>query len=195
MTQDLNSIAVAYATSRAWASHWVPNLMSLVRSIQGIPGDIIECGSYRGGTAMAMALADPSKTVYAFDTFSGMPQVSASDQHKLGDFGDVDFNEIATAAHPFGNLSLVKGEFKDTLPQFLSSRPNPYTISALFLDCDLYESYKLALQLLWHRVAPGGICILEDYGVTDCQGATKACEEFFAPEQIQLREHLYVVTK
>lgn len=192
---DLYQVALAFATSRAWAAHWVPNLMALVRSVESIPGDIIECGSYRGGTAMAMALAT-TKQVYAFDTFAGMTAVNALyDQHKPGDFGDVNFDEVAAATKPFANLSLVKGEFATTLPQFLANRPSGHTISALFLDCDLYESYKLALETFWHRVAPGGICILEDYGVTDCQGATKAIEEFFPPEQIQLKEHLYVVTK
>lgn len=192
---DAYQVALAFATSRAWVSHWVPNLMALVRSVQGIPGDIIECGSYRGGTAMAMALAGDPKQVYAFDTFGGMPPVTNADQHKTGDFGDVNFDEVLAATKPFPNLSLVKGEYKDTFPPFIGSRPSGYTISALFLDCDLYESYKLALETFWHRVAPGGICILEDYGVADCKGATKAIEEFFAPDQIKLVEHLYVVTK
>lgn len=191
---DLYQVALAFATSRAWAAHWIPNLMALVRSVESVPGDIIECGSYRGGTAMAMALAT-TKQVYAFDTFAGMPAVTDKDQHKQGDFGDVNFDEIAAATKPFANLSLVKGEFATTFPQFLASKPTGYTISALFLDCDLYKSYKLALETFWHRVIPGGICILEDYGVTDCQGATKAIEEFFAPSQIELKEHLYVVTK
>lgn len=192
---DLYQVAVAFATSRAWAAHWVPNLMSLVHSVSQVPGDIIECGSYRGGTAMALALADSNKQVYAFDTFSGMPQVSAADQHKQGDFGDINFDEVLAATKPFANLSLVKGDFASTFSQFLGSRPSGYTISALFLDCDLYDSYKLALETFWHRVSPGGICILEDYGVTDCQGATKAIEEFFPPIQIELKERLYVVTK
>ena len=155
----------------------------------------MECGSYRGGTAMALALAADPKQVYSFDTFSGMPEPTAADQHKQGDFGDIDFNEVLAATKPFGNLSLVKGEFAATFPQFINSRPSGYTISALFLDCDLYESYKLALETWWHRVAPGGIAILEDYGVTDCKGATKAIDEFFPPQAIQLKEHLYVVTK
>lgn len=178
------------ATSRAWAGFWIPNLMSLVQSVSNVPGDIIECGSYKGGTAMAMALADGNKHVYAFDTFGGMPQVTEHDQHKAGDFGDVDYNEIVEATRPFYNLTLVRGEFSFTLPAF-----PPRPVSALFLDCDLYESYKLALNTFWPRVSPGGICILEDYGVVDCQGATKAIEEFFDLASIELKEHLYVVTK
>ena len=137
---NLYQVAVAFATSRAWAAHWVPNLMALVRSVQQVPGDIVECGSYRGGTAMALALAADPKQVYSFDTFSGMPEPTAADQHKQGDFGDIDFNEVLAATKPFGNLSLVKGEFATAFQQFINSRPSGYSISALLLDCDLYES-------------------------------------------------------
>jgi len=184
-TADLLKVAI----SRAWACAWLPNLMALVESVSEVPGCIVECGSYKGGTAMAMALAAPHKTVYAFDTFAGMPEVTAEDQHKAGDFGDACYYETLEAMKPFGNLVPVRGEFKDTFPTF--NQP----IAALFLDCDLYESYKLAFQWMWPLISPGGICILEDYGVLDCKGATKAIEEFFEPRQIELREDLYVVQR
>lgn len=180
---------MAVAESHAWVGPWVHQLAAICKSVEFLPGFILECGSYRGGTAMAMAAACPNKVVYAYDTFAGMPEVTIHDQHKQGDFGGTDFEEIKKATSICPNLVLVRGKFEDTIPHWRGP------IAALFLDCDLYQSYQICLQHLWPQVVPGGVVILEDYGVVDCQGATKAIDEWLGDKKLERREGFYAVQK
>lgn len=180
---------MAIAESRAWVGPCVHQLAAICKSVEHVPGFIVECGSYRGGTAMAMAAACPNKIVYAYDTFAGMPEVTQFDQHKQGDFGGIDFEEIKQATSACPNLVLVQGKFEDTVPGWRGP------IAALFLDCDLYESYRICLRHLWPWIVKGGLVILEDYGVVDCQGATKAIDEWLDGKVLERREGFYAVQK
>src|SRR4051794_32023897 len=84
--------------------------------------DIVEFGSFRGGSALFMARClkefFPSARVYALDTFDGMPDTAASDWHKRGDFGGADVRDVRAAAKMEGldNLILEKGLFQATFP-------------------------------------------------------------------------------
>lgn len=118
----------------------------------------------------------PEKTVFAFDTFSGMPNVSEFDEHKAGDFGDIDFEEIKTTTSQLPNIKLVRGPHEATVPSF-SRRP----ISLLFLDSDLYESHLVALRHFWPDISQGGQIVLHDWNTQDCPGVKKAILEFFGP--------------
>jgi hypothetical protein len=78
-------------------------------------------------------------------------------------------------------IRLVKGWFDKTLPAYDGH------IALLHLDCDLFESYKLALEVLYDKVEPGGVIMFDEYGDGRWPGATKAIDGFFAdkPERIQ----------
>jgi len=71
-------------------------------------------------------------------------------------------------------IHLVRGWFQDTLPKYEGK------IALLHLDCDLHDSYKLALERLYDKVQPGGVILFDEYADDRWPGASKAIDEFFA---------------
>ena len=163
----------------------------------GIPGDIAECGVWRGGSMMIVAQTllahgDRSRSLYLFDTFEGMSSpteedkslddVSAAIQLERDPQGteiwccasleDVRANLLSTG-YPEEKIHLIKGKVEDTIP-----RNNPSSLSLLRLDTDWYESTKHELKHLFPILDPKGILIIDDYG--HWQGAKKAVDEYFA---------------
>lgn len=182
------SEAMTKAKGLAIASVW--HLAAIAKETADVPGDIVECGTYKGGSTIALAATCPEKVVYAFDTFAGMPETGEHDEHKQGDFA-VFPQEVVENLSEFPNIVMIRGEYKDSLPAFKAR-----SISLLLLDCDLYESYKTCLEHLWPMVSSGGWVILEDYEWSDCPGAKKAADEFFCHgENIEKRFGMWVVKK
>jgi len=175
-----------------------------------IPGDIVECGVWRGGSMMAAALAlldegDGERVLHLFDTFSGMTQpgaedvsfdgVSAESQLRAADPADEGPASvwcraplegvraaIASTGYDMQRVRFIAGDVKDTLP-----REAPARIALLRLDTDWYASTRHELEHLYPRVVPGGVLIIDDYG--HWKGARKAVDEYFAEHQIAIRLH------
>lgn len=164
-------------------------LAALAKSLEDVSGDIVECGSYRGGTAIALAATCPTRLVFAFDTFSGMPDVTEHDQHVPGDFG-VTLQEVRDSVAPFPNIILFPGDIRAMVPAF-----NTPEIALLFIDCDLYEPHRVILQHLLPKMAKGGVIVFDDYTSTHCLGAKKAVDEFFQPEQVTKKFGFWTVTR
>jgi len=158
---------------------------------RNIPGDVVECGVWRGGSSMLAALAlqkfgDIGRKVYMFDTFEGMTPPSENDKRYDGvaaaaiwdhvracaSLDDVRTN-IARTNLPADRFVLVKGPVEHTIP---SARPN--AISLLRLDTDWYESTKHELDHLYPQLSEGGVLIIDDYG--HWEGARRAVDEYFA---------------
>jgi len=163
-----------------------------------VPGDIVECGVWRGGSIMATALTllgigDNARILHLFDTFDGMPppgdvdrtaatktQASVllkqadrlSDVWAFSPLDEVRANVLSTG-YPHSNFRFVKGRVEDTVP-----RNGPDQISVLRLDTDWYESTKHELVHLYPRIVPGGVLIVDDYGFWE--GARKAVDEYFS---------------
>jgi len=171
----------------------------------GIPGDIVECGVWRGGHLVIAGLMKErlgfDRQIWAFDTFAGMTAPSEAD-FKPGEDLDVrkkftslnrgDRNEwcLASEEEVLGNfaarvgnrdLRTVKGPVEETLakPENLPER-----IAILRLDTDFYESTKAELNILYPRLSSGGVMIIDDYG--EWAGARKAVDEYFAGQPIWL---------
>lgn len=150
--------------------------------------DIVEFGSYRGGSALFMAhlLKElyPSARLFAHDTFEGMPRTdNGVDLHVLGDFEDVDFEGLK-AARASGNLKgleLVKGLVQDTFP---ASIPPEVRFGLAHLDMDIYEPTAFAQARVWNLMTPGGYLVYDDATVSSCIGATQAVEELILEHRI-----------
>lgn len=159
-------------------------LINLVGLVKDVPGDIVEIGSYKCGSTIILAAASescsPSKKVFAFDTFSGMPAVTEFDQHQAGDFGDVSFEEVQSVTKSLPNIHLIQGRHEDTIPVFPH---NP--ISLLFLDSDLYQSHIVSLKHFWPDISEGGCVVFHDWNTADCLGVKKAISEFFGESLIK----------
>ena len=163
-----------------------------------IPGEIVECGVWRGGSMQAAALAligagDTGRDLYLFDTFEGMPPPSEHDVRRedmrtaeeLLAEAEPDSQIVAAASHeevesaffeqvpayPRERVHFVKGRVEETIPDAAPAR-----ISILRLDTDWYESTKHELDHLYARLSPGGVLLLDDYAYWE--GARRAVDEF-----------------
>jgi O-methyltransferase len=163
----------------------IHNLYVLARRIEDekIPGDVIECGVYKGGTAAILArTATRSKmgrTVWLFDSFQGMPPTTDIDGNEAKEWvGRLATNpdEVKTVLERAGaelsRVRIVPGFYEDTLQT--AEIPK---IALLNLDCDWYESVKLCLQRFYDSVVPGGFISFDDYGYWP--GCKLAVDEFF----------------
>jgi len=154
-----------------------------------IPGDVVECGTARGGSAALMGLAlkeaGAARTLWVFDTFEGIPAPTVADpDHEIATLYTGAFrgglDEVQDLFRRLGILDrakLVKGLFQDTVP-----RSDVRAIAVLHLDGDWYDSVKVCLEYLYDRVSPGGIIQIDDYG--HWQGARKAVDEFMTARHI-----------
>jgi O-methyltransferase len=185
-----------------------PRVYALVRAVEyvvarGVPGAIVECGVWRGGSMMAAALTllrlgVADRELYLYDTFAGMPPPTEADTTRSGvraadllaendedshiwavaSLSDVRAAVLSTQ-YPERRIHFVEGLVEDTLPATA-----PGEIAILRLDTDWYRSTKHELEQLYPRLAPGGVLILDDYG--HWQGARRAVDEYFEEEHITL---------
>lgn len=163
-----------------------------------IPGDIVECGVWKGGSMMAVArtlmqLGAVPRRLHLFDTFDGMPPptdidtsftgasaqslLAAADRSSSDVWACCPLDAVQQAMRSVGyderHIVYVQGKVEDTLPANA-----PEQISLLRLDTDWYESTRHELECLFPRLAVGGVLIIDDYG--HWQGAQRAVDEYFA---------------
>jgi O-methyltransferase len=170
-----------------------------------IPGDFVECGVWRGGSMMAVALTllslnDQSRKLYLYDTFDGMTEPSDYDISITGDSAkkmlissskaqddsiwcfagieDVKKAVLGTKYNP-NNIHFIQGKVEDTIPS-----NSPSSIALLRLDTDWYESTYHELVHLYPSLISGGVIIIDDYG--HWQGARKAVDEYLSKHNIKL---------
>ena len=160
-------------------------LYHAVRQVEsrGIPGDVVECGAARGGSAALMALTlqrlGASRKVWLFDTFEGLPAPTANDpDFEIADLftgtciGTLDeVRGLFQRLNVIDGVEFVKGLFQETLPVAPISQ-----IALLHIDGDWYDSVKACLDHLYDKVVPNGIVQFDDYGYW--KGAQRAVNEF-----------------
>lgn len=163
-----------------------------------IKGALLECGVYKGGSMMAIALtliaeSVTDKDLYLFDTFEGMPAPTERDIDLCGKPASEDFSKrkisnvsstwvnaslenvkqaMALTGYPMERIHFVKGLVENTIPE-----KAPETIALLRLDTDWYQSTMHELIHLYPRLSPKGIVIVDDYG--HFKGARGAVDEYF----------------
>jgi hypothetical protein len=166
-------------------------------STAGIPGDVVECGVWRGGSSMAAALtllaaSDTHRALYLYDTFEGMSAPSGMDRDHSGvsaatqldriprgqgvwcEASEADVRQNMTSTgYPAERVRYIRGPVEDTIPGVIPER-----IALLRIDTDWYESTRHELRHLFPRLSPGGILIIDDYG--HWKGARKAVDEYLA---------------
>jgi len=167
-----------------------------------VPGSLVECGVWRGGSAAVMALAARSagqdRALHLFDSFEGLPEPTEIDEAKAIDYsggragGKLSSIDRCKAGLEevrgflFGQLGLDParvhfhvGWFQDTLP---ADAPTLGPIALLRLDGDWYESTAVCLEHLYPLLSPGGIIVLDDYFAW--AGCKKATDEYRAKHGI-----------
>lgn len=178
--------------------------MDAVRYVvqRGVPGAVVECGVWRGGSVLAMIrtlqlLGVTDRDVYLYDTFEGMtkpgeedvspheqPALATWEQTPEGEtpwswafnnqiFGlELVRNLIKGSGYPFERVHFVQGPVEETIPDVL-----PEAIAVLRLDTDWYESTRHEMAHLYPCVSEGGVLIIDDFG--HWLGSRRAVEEHF----------------
>lgn len=144
-----------------------------------LAGDVLELGVYKGGSALLLHRAAPTRQLHLFDTFAGHPDVDRQyddrTAHPVGRFADTNVNLVAGLFHG-APVAIHVGVFPGTAAYW---HPAPQLVVA-HIDADLYESVLAACQLLFPWVVPGGVMIFDDYGFPDCPGAKRAVDDWSA---------------
>jgi hypothetical protein len=193
-----------YARVRPFTMTSPERLYALYQSVQqvvrhNIPGDFVECGVWKGGSCMMMALlleklGDTSRRIWLYDTFEGMSEPTEADRQLTGESAEtllqqedkadqssvwcwstieeVRANVLSTGLAP-DRFIFSKGKVEDTIPGTI-----PEAISLLRLDTDWYESTRHELVHLYPLLASHGILIIDDFG--HWEGAKKAVLEYFS---------------
>ncbi len=146
---------------------FLAGLLELVSVTGKVQGNIIELGTYKGGTTISIAhylqLISSNKRVYACDTFAGHPYGEAYKGWKArAHFSDTSVEYVQRKCESFGvadRIQLVQGRFEESLDCTLAHE----MFSLAFIDCDLYQSAKYSLAWLTSRIAKGGVIAMHDY--------------------------------
>ena len=195
-----HTLTLGIGVEAAWALY--RSIEYIVRN--KIPGDIVECGVWSGGSILLAALAlkhfgDTTRRIHLYDTFTGMPKPDAIDRRwdgvpalptwehsqqngrRWGYGGTQDHvrRVVSSSGYPQENFVFVEGMVEDTLPATV-----PDTISLLRLDTDFYSSTYHELVHLYPLLSIGGILIIDDYGAF--QGAKIATDQFIEERKLPL---------
>ena len=172
-----------------------------------IPGDLVECGVYKGGSSMIMALTlnkmnDTKRTLYLYDTYAGMTKPGEEDtnyrkenvegiwrrrqkqNHNQWAYAPLEEvkNNLCSTGYPKENIKFIKGRVEETIPAAI-----PDKISILRLDTDWYESTYHELLHLFPKISVRGVLVLDDYGCL--KGAKKATDNYFDENKIKIFLH------
>lgn len=203
-----SSFVSLYSKCRPYTMTTASRMYALYKAIEyverlGLPGDIVECGVWRGGSSMMaayslLALGSSARTLYLYDTYSGMSEPSDRDIDQSGrsarsllegaskeemisayaECREVRRNVLSTG-YPADRLRFVEGKVEDTIPSVV-----PEQIALLRLDTDWYESTYHELQHLYPRLVANGVIIVDDYG--HWKGTRYAVDTYMAEQGIAI---------
>lgn len=183
-------------------------LYEIFKMALDVKGSVIECGVNHGFGIMTWAklsaILEPvnlTRRIYGFDTFEGFPAIdekdkaATSDHIKRGDLAADSMQEILRLAEIHDStrfighvpkVALIKGDAAATIPKFIEEHPH-LVVSLLFLDFDLYEGTKVALEHFVPRMPKGAIIAFDELDNPLWPGETRAMLEYFAKNKIRVR--------
>ncbi|WP_196991548.1 TylF/MycF/NovP-related O-methyltransferase [Panacibacter microcysteis] len=206
--EDLHKSIYSHVKSNTMTSpERIYSLIEAVKYVEnnGIAGEIVECGVWKGGSMMAVAqtllhLKKSYRQLYLYDTYEGMSEPTEYDKTFYGEKAatllqkdsnkeknlvwaysalDTVKSGMKSTGYPSENIHYIKGKVEDSIPATI-----PQKISILRLDTDWYESTKHELEHLFPLLTVGGVLILDDYG--HWAGARKAVDEYFALQKTRI---------
>ena len=158
-------------------------LYEIFKKILHTKGSVVECGVFRGFGLMSWAhisaILEPTnltRRIYGFDTFKGFPSISKKDNKKFrnnikkGDLRSNSFNELQKIIKVYDQnrflehitkVELIKGDATKTIPEFIKKNPH-LVVSLLFLDFDLFEPTKVAIENFYPRMPKGSVIAFDE---------------------------------
>lgn len=193
--------ALTYAEQIAYSSKEVLHFTyEMSKRFKDSPGVYVECGCAAGAQVIALRYGAPSKIIFAFDSFEGIPWPSNRDDQmpgigllteekrkKMPDPGkqvlessgatvtslETFMDHVQKSGVSYNKIYAIKGWFEKTVPE---ESVYLIDIAILRLDGDLYNSTWVCLQHLFPKVIQGGCVIIDDWTLKGCQDA---CKEYF----------------
>lgn len=179
----------------------------LYKMASELPGAIVECGVFKGSSLCRFAMfrdlfgSRAAKKIIAFDVFGKFPQTKFKDDKKsrkkfvleagLEGISKEQLMQVLKHKNADTLVELVKGDITKTVPIYVKTHPE-LRVSLLNIDVDIYEPAVTILEHLYPRVVPGGIILLDDYGVF--AGETKAVEEYFDSHGVEIKKFSFSMT-
>ena len=157
-------------------------MYEIFKRVLPVKGSVVECGVLHGFGLMSWAklstILEPenlTRRIYGFDTFEGFPSLSNNDSSRftnsrVGDLSASSYDELLALIAEYdrdrflGNIpkvELVKGDITKTAAAFVESHPH-LVVSLLFIDCDLFEPTKAALEAFLPRMPKGAILAFDE---------------------------------
>jgi hypothetical protein len=185
----------------------------LFRRIQQVQGSIVECGVLFGGGLLSFAklstILEPynfQRRVIGFDSFSGFPEIDSADVAGLPDrksahlkdggfSAESAYDDILAAIEVFDQnrflnhfpkIDVVRGDFRETGPTYLEEHPH-LVVSCLYLDFDIYQPTKLALELFLPRIPKGGVVVFDELNEEAFPGETTAVMEVVSLNSLRVQ--------
>lgn len=182
-------------------------LDEIYRKVVGIPGHVMEFGVW-WGQSIAMfenlrAVHEPynhQRRIVGFDTFTGYPEVGEKDiRSDIIDEGVykvnagyekyleelVDFHEKENVMGHIKKHEIVKGDVRETLPDWFARNPHAFVSLAVF-DMALYEPTKVALEAIKPRLIKGSVIAFDEMNHKDYPGETEAAKEVLGLQDFRI---------
>jgi len=182
-------------------------LYEIFKIILPVKGSIVECGVFRGFGLMSWAklstILEPenlTRRIYGFDTFAGFPGHTEKDANPIAQperaalYAD-SYEELKSLIEEYDRdrflghidkVHLIRGNAIETIPQFVASHPH-LLVSLLFLDFDLYEPTKLAIEAFVPRMPRGAVIAFDELDNPMWPGETLALLESIGIRHLQIR--------
>ena len=178
----------AVAESADYAEQCMPNALCFANidevwkyayDSRALAGLIVEFGVWTGRSINYFASLAGRERVYGFDSFEGLQE-----DWRGWSFAKGHFSLAGEPPKVSPNVTLVKGWFDQTLPEFLTTHRDPF--SFVHIDCDTYEGASTVFRLAADRFVPGTVVLFDEYfGYRGWKlGEFKAWQEFVQRQQM-----------
>jgi hypothetical protein len=182
-------------------------LYELFKLALPVKGSVVECGVFRGFGLMTWAHlsavlepANLTRRIYGFDSFQGFPAIASQDQNpqktpEVGELKSDSYEELRRLIEIYDQdrflghvdkVQLIKGDLTQTVPMFLKDHQH-LVVSLLFLDVDLYEPTKVALQSFLPRMPKGSILAFDQLDNPIWPGEGRALSDTIGIQNLELR--------
>jgi len=182
-------------------------MYEIFKLVLPVKGSVVECGVYRGFGLMAWAklsaMLEPenlTRRIYGFDTFEGFPSVDEKDQRgrqrvEVGELKADSYSELQELIREYDadrflghipKVELIRGDMSQTIPEFVEKNPH-LVVSLLFIDCDLYEPTRVALERFLPRMPKGAVVAFDELDNPIWPGETMAVAESVGLNSLRLR--------
>jgi len=180
----------------------------LFKKILNISGAIIECGVHNGNNLLFFShlssILEPyaiNRKIVGFDTFEGFRSIKDQDPDDIDEdnFDNVNIKaledaislyDMNRAASHMNRVEIIKGDAVETIDNYVQKNP-ALTVALLYLDFDIYEPTKVALEKLFPLVCKGGVVAFDEFNYEKFPGETEAVKEFFQLNDIKVERFYF----